>query len=359
MKRGQVAGLLAIVVVLSAVTPLATAAQTSLQAPAEVDPDAVHMSVALQPDGDARWTVEYRVQLTTDNETQAFEDLVADVENNSTAYRDRFATRIEATVADAENETGRSMRATDFAVTAEIRQLPQTYGVLQYTFTWHNFAATEADRIVAGDALRGLFLDADTTLTVSWPSDYHATTVEPAATTSRPTAVTWAGPLDFATGEPTVIVEQVAPTTQGTDGTTTLPNGSTSAWLLVAAVFVGLILVGIAAVWYYRKQGEEEGDVPPAPGGDGPEGGAAASAQPAEGAGGEPPEELLSNEERVKRFLSDHGGRAKQQEIVDGLDWTEAKTSQVLSEMHDAGDVEKFRIGRENVVKLPDGDDGL
>jgi uncharacterized membrane protein len=47
----------------------------------------------------------------------------------------------------------------------------------------------------------------------------------------------------------------------------------------------------------------------------------------------------------------------KQQEIVSGLEWTEAKTSQVVNAMHEDGRIEKFRIGRENVVKLPEEGD--
>ncbi|MFB6081447.1 MAG: helix-turn-helix transcriptional regulator [Halanaeroarchaeum sp.] len=357
MKRVRVTRIMVAVVAMAAMTaPLVSAAPGGLGAPADVNPDAVHLAIELEPNGSAHWTVEYRVKLDGENETQAFESLVADVRNNSSAYVDRFASRINATVADAETQTGRSMRATDFTVTADIRQLPQTYGVLTYTFTWHGFATTDGDTIRAGDALRGFFLDADTTLLVSWPDDYRAITVEPSATDRRDSAVTWVGPLDFASGEPTIVIARETGTQTSAPGpgtqTTGLPEGSRSAWLLVAAVFAGLVAVGIAAVWYYRHRDDTEG-APVVDVGD--EDGVVPT--PSTETDDETPEELLSNEERVKRFLEEHGGRAKQQEIVEGLDWTEAKTSQVLSEMHDAGDVDKFRIGRENVVKLPDEDE--
>jgi hypothetical protein len=69
------------------------------------------------------------------------------------------------------------------------------------------------------------------------------------------------------------------------------------------------------------------------------------------------PDELLSNEERVVRLLEEHGGRLKQQAVVAELDWTEAKTSQVVSDLRETGDVESFRLGRENVLSLPDAEE--
>lgn len=69
-----------------------------------------------------------------------------------------------------------------------------------------------------------------------------------------------------------------------------------------------------------------------------------------------PPPELLSNEERVQQVLEDNGGRMRQQELVEETGWTEAKTSQVVGEMRESGALETFRLGRENVLKLPDDD---
>ncbi|MFB6353760.1 MAG: helix-turn-helix transcriptional regulator, partial [Halobacteriales archaeon] len=64
--------------------------------------------------------------------------------------------------------------------------------------------------------------------------------------------------------------------------------------------------------------------------------------------------ELLSDEERVLRLLRERGGRMKQVDIVEETDWSNAKVSQLLSSMAEAGDVEKLRIGRENLISLPD-----
>lgn len=67
-------------------------------------------------------------------------------------------------------------------------------------------------------------------------------------------------------------------------------------------------------------------------------------------------DELLSNEERVLALIEHEGGRLKQQEVAGTLDWTDAKTSQVVRKMRDEDQLDAFRLGRENVLVLPDED---
>lgn len=337
-------GVLAMVVSGAFIPPAAAADTTEGMAlQQDVDPDLVNLNVEIQSNGDAEWTIEYLVRLSNENETRAFEDLQADVEANTSDYVDRFADRMNSTVTDAETATGREMTAMDFNVSAEIRTLGNRYGVLTYTFTWTNFAVVSEDTMTAGDALEGFFLDEDTTLQFTWGEDYDLASVSPEPSSTRDRTVVWQGPLDFATGEPTLTIEPAAAstttTTDGatTPGTTTPAEESTPIWLwLLGGIFV-LAIIGVGG-WYWRE--EQAGPATTAPAGDEP--GASA--------------DLLSNEERVEQFLESQGGRSKQQEIVEGLGWTEAKTSQVLSDMQESGRIEKFRIGRENVVKLPDTD---
>jgi len=64
-------------------------------------------------------------------------------------------------------------------------------------------------------------------------------------------------------------------------------------------------------------------------------------------------DELLSNEERVLALVEHEGGRMKQQEVAQTLEWTDAKTSQVVRKMREADKLDAFRLGRENVLVLP------
>jgi len=63
---------------------------------------------------------------------------------------------------------------------------------------------------------------------------------------------------------------------------------------------------------------------------------------------------LLSDEERVEHLLADNGGRMRQADIVSETGWSDAKVSQLLSAMTDEDRVEKLRLGRENLISLPD-----
>jgi len=61
----------------------------------------------------------------------------------------------------------------------------------------------------------------------------------------------------------------------------------------------------------------------------------------------------VTDRERVRSLLEDHGGRMRQKEIVEHVDWSKAKVSRVLSRLEEADEVVKLRLGRENLVCLP------
>jgi len=325
----------------------------------EVDPDVVVMRVTLAPDGTARWAVAYRTRLDDENTTAAFESVQSDVEDNASAFTDRFATGMRRAVRSTENATGREMALRNVTVTATKEQLGQEYGVLTYRFTWTNFAAVEGDRIRAGDALSGLFLDSETSLVVAWPEGYAVERVTPRPTENRTNEAVWRGQIDFGPEQPRVVLAPGG------------GSGGGGAGPLVAGAVLAVLAVATAG-WLVATRVRGDGATPGAGGaGDGATGGDGAgttaggsaggpdSADAGEDAAGDdgPPEELLSNEERVIRLLEDNGGRIKQQRIAEEYDWTDAKTSQVVGSLREDGEVETFRIGRENVVALPEESD--
>lgn len=320
----------------------------------DLDPDSVLMAVSLQNDGSAQWRVEYRVRLDNDNVTRAFESLKRDIEADPASFSEPFGERMAATAAAAENATGREMTIRNVTVSADRRQLPQEYGVVSYTFEWTGFAVVEDDRLRAGDAVAGLFLDQETTLLVSWPSSYRPVRIAPTPEDRRDGAVAWTGRLDFAAGEPRLVLTTAPPTETTSpaggdgDGGGAPPGdeadgGGIDAGLVGLAI-IALLLVG-GGVWWVRRTGST----------DSPDGTTAQDVGD-RGEDGGPPEELLSNEERVLSLLDERGGRMKQQEVAQALDWTDAKTSQVVGDLRDSGRIESFRLGRENVLSLPDED---
>lgn len=335
---------------------------------AQIDADDVVLRVNLRPDGDAEWAVEHRVRLDDENATAAFESLEEDIEENPEEFTRDFQERMSATADSAAETTDRPMAIQNVTVTAETRQLPQEFGVVTYEFTWTNFALVENDEIRAGDALVGLFLDQETALVFAWPAEYDLASVAPEPSATGTNHVEWRGPLEFGDGEPSLVVS-TADTPP--DETPTPPDEETSGMLL-PLVGVAVLLIVLGAGWHFRDHDAIESIPLFARGStddtaDRVEDGtraehrdrAASGADASADAGADvddPPPELLSNEEQVLRLLERRGGRMKQQEVVQELDWTEAKTSQVVGQLREAGKVNTFRVGRENVITFPDED---
>jgi hypothetical protein len=320
----------------------------------DIDPDDVLMSVTVEGDGDAVWEIEYRTRLETDDDERAFAELRSDVEADSAPYAERFRDRMNGTANAAENATGREMAITDMTVSAENRTLPQEYGVLTYRFRWSNFAAVDGDRLVVGDAIDGLFLDDETALLVSWPEGYGPLGASPEPTETRESAVVYNGPLDFAGGEPRIELgpSEAAPGDGESDGPSPSDDGSSlPGWASIVVLALALLAATGAFVAYRRRS--EGTDIGPGDGSGGAEPDASGD-RDGEGDTGPSGEDLLSNEERVLRLIESEGGRMKQQAVAEELGWTDAKTSQVTKELRERGDLDGFRLGRENVLSLPE-----
>lgn len=311
----------------------------SFASQAQIDADNVLLRVDLKENGSAHWRVEYRLRLDDENSTAAFESLRDDIRANRSAYEDRFAAGMRQTVVEAENATGRDMRLGPVSVEATNTTLPQQYGVVAYTFQWIGFAVVKDDQLQAGDAIAGLFLDVETTLIIGWPNTHQLADVNPPPSEQRDQAVVWSGRRDFTANEPRLVVSR-APTTTAPggigNGGTDPPISGTPSGMIIGVGILVLLGAGVA-IWVYKRREEPEPDSSATTDSD-----------------GEPAEELLSNEERVLRLLEEHDGRMKQQAVASELDWTDAKTSQVVGKLREEGEIEVFRLGRENVISLPD-----
>jgi hypothetical protein len=68
------------------------------------------------------------------------------------------------------------------------------------------------------------------------------------------------------------------------------------------------------------------------------------------------PGKPVTDEGRVVHLLTESGGRMRQHEIVEATDWSKSKVSRLLSRMAEEGQVRKVRLGRENLVTLPDAE---
>lgn len=305
--------------------------------------------------GDARWTIQIRTRLATDEHVTEYRAFQSRFRNDTGRYLGPFSDRIRGIVADAANATGRKMRATNFTASTRIQEMPRRWGIVTYEFTWRNFAARSDESLVVGDVFQGgFFIAANDTLQIDAPEGYEISGVEPPADDRERQTVSWTGREDFPDRNPMVVFSPVpagGPTTVGPDGRTqstpASSDGAQSGGLVLGAAIVILAIVGVGAFAVYRHRGAFGSGVDAAaPAGDQPQ-----SAPVTENEAQQP---VRTDEERVLDCIAAHGGRVKQAAIAEEFDWSASKTSRVISSMADDGAVEKIQLGRENLVTLPE-----
>ncbi len=312
--------------------------------------------VALDADGDATWNISTSFDLETAEQTDAYRTLAAGFESgDEPALGLATFERVVDRVTLAEN---RQMSLTDVdRTTAPEQQVANGTGWLSVSFTWENFARTEDDEMYVDDVLtteNGVWfeaLDDGETLLLRPPPGFgvlSANVDEDFASIVGDGSIMWTGPASF--DEASLQTSFI-----GNGGTTPPPdNGSSSsAWLFGAVV--GLAAGGALVVYIvWRRRGPDSGDDSPEtePATVGAAGAADTAAPDTEEESVD--EELLSDEERVEHLLERNGGRMKQADIVEETDWSNAKVSQLLSAMEEDGDIDKLRIGRENLISFPE-----
>ena len=371
----SIATLLVAACFLAAVAVAAPADAQSVAAPQvgdQPDPDNTITRIELAADGSATWEITFRTRLGNDTETAEYERFQEEFRSNTSRYLGPFSDRMSGVVAAANDSSAREMRAADFAAETAIQEVPRRWGVVRFRFTWTGFAAVEDDAVVAGDVFAGgFFIDEDDALAITAPDGYVVKSASPAPAETADGVVEWRGREDFADGRPRV---RAVPTTgDGGGGADGGPwTGVDGRVIPVGAfVLVGGLLVALAGAAYGIRTGcvsiDREAAAEGEPGESSAEGPAGTAADDEKsdrvddigdavgGAAGDP--DLLTDEDRVRRLLCEREGRMKQSAIVDELGWSKSKASRVLSRMADEGEVEKLRIGRENVIDLVDDEE--
>ena len=348
------------------------AAQVSAPTPFEVA--RTTFTVSLHEDGDARWTVAVLYRFESEESRRAFETFANEYESSNSTVGPS-ADVFRNAVAVAEDTTGRSMAIREANQTADL--VNETAGVLRLRFTWTNFLEPRpTGELVLDDVLRSgpeetwfPTLGPRQRLVIEPPPGYI------------PTDVSIVG-ANYQIVSRQVVVEEPSTFAAGDVSITYESTGAPRPFWQEVPFIVGSagLLVLLGAAGYVISQRRDSGwsgsgddgvagaMVPPSnpSDGDGAVTGDGTGAGGAPGVAGaaangdsepEPDPQLLSDEERVERLLDRNGGRMRQADIVKETGWSDAKVSQLLSTMADDGEVEKLRLGRENLISLPDGDE--
>lgn len=333
--------------------------------------------VELQANGNADWTVRTATQLDTAEERSGFETYAERFESgNATAGPsiDFFRTAVEL----ASTAADREMAVTDVERSYTV---DNTTGTLLLRFQWTAFLTTDGSGYELGDALLSpdgtwlRSLEAGQEIRIHTPPGYDIQRSIEARQENDSLVII--GPETFDPGEFAVVYQPAdgsdvgTDTPTATDPETVTPSDSPTApgtdpeegvdELAVALLGLLFLVVGVLAIWRWRGPepiGDANGDSETASS-EASGGSAATTAAESDGedAEGDVAPELLSDEERVETLLAQNGGRMRQADIVEETDWSDAKVSQLLSRMADEESVEKLRLGRENVISLPEDAD--
>jgi hypothetical protein len=336
-------------------------------------PGETHLEVQLQDNGDAEWSVTVAVPITDEADREdfeafatAFEEGESDIELGVNAF--------ERAADEAATESGREMEIHSIRRESEILNETDgegtaSRGLLRVEFTWESFGRVgENGTLYVDDAFNtsdGTWLPgltAEQSLTIRAPPGYGGPTTSPIGADAGD--LHWEGPQTFGPGYFTIVYppSSTGPVDPGGDLSTTLVGGALL--LSAAALFVGVYLLvsrrrSENGATDGQPAAEESTETPPSEpatdveAGTEETGGVETDQGSATPAGETEELELLSDEERVERLLEENGGRMKQATIVKETGWSNAKVSQLLSAMDEAGRINKLRIGRENLISLP------
>jgi uncharacterized membrane protein len=276
----------------------------------------VTYTINVKEDGSATWSVEYRTLLSTKEDFDSFENYTSQLNDK---YLIEFRELMQRSAQEAANATARTMIAKDFKGEAIIQSTPTgKYGVVNYNFTWTDFAKID-EKINVGDVfVGGLYLSGDNTLIIQYPHDYTVEEVIPQPDQSRDELI-WYGIRSFSAGEPRIIFAKPL-----------FP------WITV--IMAAIIILSIATgVFLIKRKKEGEGDPP----------------QEIHENNIEIPEiEMMDLEERILKLLKENGGVLYQSEIGRQLDLPKSTVSSALNQLNDKNLIMKIKKGRENLIRV-------
>ena len=332
--------------------------------------DSTEFRITVYGNASARWVFLYKTTLENETQRSDFESYADRFNSEETELYTNFRDRARSITTQGSDATGRSMNATGFSKRAYVDEL-NSQGVVRMSFVWTAFAERDGDAVVMGDVFEGgFYLAPDQRLVVLHGPNlrFQSAAPQPALDEDSLAAsdtLTWGGEREFNPQRPEARLVPPSeptptPTTAGGGGTTATEPGRSVGFLPVLGLGV-VLLLGLGAALAYRAgalPGDDDGpaaaSAEPGDGGDGAAtaaagtGGAAADTTSTEPAVAD--EELLDDEERVMRLLDRNGGRMKQVVIVDETGWSKSKVSMLLSDMEEAGEISKLRVGRENII---------
>ncbi|TYT61879.1 helix-turn-helix transcriptional regulator [Natrialba swarupiae] len=333
------------------------------------DFDTTTFEIVVHENGSATWTFRHEQRLDGSDDTnemvarENFREFADGFESDGDDFGlyERFRDQAEAMTETGASATDREMEATNFNRSAGIDEQLNPVGVVEMSFLWDGFAATDNGTVIVGDVFQDLYITDDQSIVVVADDDLTFQAAEPepeyvGASLENADSVTWSGEREFLDGHPRAVLEQPESETGNTGGggpVSGMGDGSDDGppWQLLVVALVVSLAAG-AGVVLYRRRSEDADREATVSSTATPVESPTSSDQPVDPPDDFPEAELLSDEDRVVNLIQDNGGRMKQVNIVEETGWSKSKVSMLLSDMEDEGTISKLRVGRENIISL-------
>jgi hypothetical protein len=276
--------------------------------------ESTHFIVSVYVDGSARWVVEHRYPLRSEEDVEAFRVVAANV---SKELSETYRLRLQTVIQEASRLTGRAMGLTEFAVhTSTQTTVTGSVGIIVVEFVWTGFAATADGKISVGDVfVGGLSLDSGETLTLKIPEGYNAVDYSPKPDEVRDDSLVWYGPKSFMDRRPMVVFSKPSMSTEVVSG-----QGIVNNQLFV--VLPSMIAVAVVSTVFFLWRRRGSGRVPE------------------------------SGFRGIIEVLRRHGGEAPQHVIVEETGLSKASVSMMLKALEASGVVVRVKSGKTKVVRL-------
>jgi hypothetical protein len=276
--------------------------------------ESTHFIVSVYVDGSARWVVEHRYPLRSEEDVEAFRVVAANV---SKELSETYRLRLQTVIQEASRLTGRAMGLTEFAVhTSTQTTVTGSVGIIVVEFVWTGFAATADGKISIGDVfVGGLSLDSGETLTLKIPEGYNAVDYSPKPDEVRDDSLVWYGPKSFMDRRPMVVFSKPSMSTEVVSG-----QGIVNNQLFV--VLPSMIAVAVVSTVFFLWRRRGSGRVPD------------------------------SGFRGIIEVLRRHGGEAPQHVIVEETGLSKASVSMMLKALEASGVVVRVKSGKTKVVRL-------
>ena len=269
--------------------------------------------IQLDVTGSALWIVESRLVLATEEDETLFEEFIKD-ETLKNEKLSEFREKMNLLLEKIKYSRKRSMTIADFDIfLGKETTVTKTYGVIRFQFMWEGFAVLEGDTIMVGDVFEGgYYISRNEILIVELPEGYHVAAVAPTPDHQKPGTLIWEGSMNFASGEPAVIIERDVQ--QRTTGQ-------------VVPIAVGVVLVSVLIVIAGSKINRKE-----------------------------EPKQYMNDKKLIVETIKQHKGTIAQKRLPDLTGFSKAKISILLNELKEEGIIRKTFRGRENLITLNKGD---